>query len=69
MSSGGVFPQAFVHRMKLEEAKRRLAESDARVSEIGFQLGFADANYFARLFKEKIGLTPQQYRQKYRMLL
>ncbi|GIQ62409.1 hypothetical protein PACILC2_09770 [Paenibacillus cisolokensis] len=42
-----------------------LVRSDARISDIAYRLGFADPNYFSRLFKNKTGFTPLQYRQKY----
>lgn len=35
-----------------------------RVKEIAAGLGFGDALYFSRLFRAKVGLSPQQYRRK-----
>lgn len=50
----------------LLEAKRLLAYSDVNVSEIGYELGFADPNYFSRLFHQTEKLTPSQFREKSR---
>lgn len=61
----GMPPLHFLHHMKTEQAKEMLVRSDARISDIAYRLGFADPNYFSRLFKNKTGFTPLQYRQKY----
>jgi AraC-like DNA-binding protein len=67
VESTGLPPNRFVHQLKLEQAKEQLVSTDNRVSDIAFRLGFGDANYFARLFRDKVGVTPQQYRRKYRL--
>jgi AraC-like DNA-binding protein len=63
----GLSPLAFVHQLKVEQAKKLLVLGDGRVSDVAFQLGFADANYFTRLFKAKTGFSPLQYRKQYRL--
>jgi len=35
------------------------------VTEIAFQVGFTDSNYFTRQFNKLIGVTPSQYRKQY----
>ena len=32
------------------------------VKEVAYELGFFDLSYFIRLFKKKVGMTPQEYR-------
>lgn len=55
----------------LLEAKRLLTFSDLTVSEVSGQLGFIDPSYFARLFRQEVGLSPltfkQQMSEKYRV--
>lgn len=46
----------------IERAKSRLIESNDSVSTIAYSLGFEYPQYFARLFKSKVGVTPTQYR-------
>lgn len=65
----GLSPQQFVLRIKLEQAKRLLAESGERISDIAAGLGFRDPNYFARLFRRHTSLSPKQYRDRNRMWL
>ncbi len=45
------------------EAQRLLTYSDDTIAEIASQIGFDDASYFSRLFKKKIGVTPEQFRK------
>lgn len=63
----GLPPAHYIHYVKIEQAKRDLAETDRRISEIGAGLGFPEPNYFSRLFKSKTGYTPTEYRRQFRI--
>lgn len=54
--------QEQIHAFIIEEAKNRLLNSEASVGEIAFQLGFEYPQYFSKLFKNKTGMTPAEYR-------
>lgn len=54
--------QEQIHAFIIEEAKNRLLNSEAGVGEIAFQLGFEYPQYFSKLFKNKTGMTPAEYR-------
>jgi AraC-like DNA-binding protein len=58
----GLNAQEHIHLFIIEEAKNILLNSTQSVSEIAFQLGFEYPQYFSRLFKQKTGATPVQYR-------
>ncbi|MRX39030.1 helix-turn-helix domain-containing protein [Flavobacterium sp. LC2016-23] len=47
------------------EAKRLLGYSSLSVKEIAYQLGYDDPAYFNRLFTNKVGDTPSNFRKKY----
>ena len=47
---------------RMGEAKRRLAHFS--VSEVGYQLGFANLSHFTRLFAKHHGLNPKQYQSQ-----
>jgi AraC family 4-hydroxyphenylacetate 3-monooxygenase operon regulatory protein len=51
-----------VHERLLQEARRLLRYSGMPVSEISYQLGFADPAYFSRFFTKRAGVPPGQYR-------
>ena len=48
------------------ESKRLLAHSDLNISEIAYQLGFDDASYFTRLFRQVEAISPREFRERYR---
>lgn len=62
----GVPLAAFVRNEKIEEAKRLLRYTDKTVSAIGLYLGFASQGHFVRVFKDMVGMTPGEYREKKR---
>jgi AraC-like DNA-binding protein len=55
--------QEHIHFYLMEEAKNRLLNSPLSINEIAFSLGFEYPQYFTKLFKQKTGHTPQEYRQ------
>ncbi|WP_164545757.1 AraC family transcriptional regulator [Paenibacillus albus] len=58
-------PRAYMERLRVKEACRRLTESDATITQIALELGFATSQHFATVFRRHIGKTPTQWR-KYR---
>ena len=48
----------------LFEAERLLCSSNLSVCDISDKFGFSDQFYFSRLFKEKFGMPPREYRKK-----
>jgi len=50
----------------LEKAKYMLTSTDISINEIITALGFESGNSFYKSFKEKTGLTPKEYRKRYR---
>lgn len=56
--------QEHIHFNLLEKAKAILLASDKTISQIAFELGFEYPQYFSRLFKEKTGFSPSQFRHQ-----
>ena len=56
----------FILTEKTEEAKRLLRYSEKSLSAISAYLGFSSHSHFSRVFKKYTGLTPGEYRAKYR---
>ena len=63
----GVSPLAYVQRIRVEEAKRRLERTEESVEAVGWHVGYEDPAFFRRLFKRVTGLTPAAYRKRYRV--
>lgn len=55
------------NRLRIEDAKRMLAKSDIRASEIYLNVGYTDRSNFHRQFTEIVGMTPLQYREKHKV--
>jgi len=58
----GLNAQDHIHYQLIEEAKNILMNSNSSVSEIAYSLGFEYPQYFSKLFKQKTGQTPIEYR-------
>ncbi|HEX6978915.1 MAG TPA: helix-turn-helix domain-containing protein [Alphaproteobacteria bacterium] len=63
----GLSPIAYVQRLRVEDAKRRLERTEASVDEISWQVGYEEPAFFRRLFKRVTGLTPGAYRRRFRI--
>lgn len=51
-----------LNEIRILEAKTQLKYSDAPIGDIALNLGFNDASYFTKCFKDTTGITPFQYR-------
>ena len=54
----------YIHRKRVERAQELLKKTDKTIGDIAYITGFADANYFARVFKKLVGCSPSSYRIK-----
>jgi transcriptional regulator GlxA family with amidase domain len=63
----GETPIAYVQRLRVEAAKRRLEQSGDPIEEIGWAVGYEDPASFRRLFKRLTGLTAGEYRRRFRL--
>jgi transcriptional regulator GlxA family with amidase domain len=63
----GLAPIAYVQRLRIEDAKRRLERTDASVDDISWRVGYEDSAFFRRLFKRTTGLAPGAYRKRFRI--
>ena len=61
----GTTPHRFVLRQRIEEAKRRLIETDDAMTEVAFAAGFGSSQQFATSFRSATGITPSSFRQRH----
>lgn len=52
----------FIHLKLVDVAKERIFDTSKSVSEIAYALGFKYPQHFTRVFKQHVGVTPQEYR-------
>lgn len=60
----GVTPVEYINQEKIRMAKQLLGSSNLSLSDISWQCGFSDVNYFSRMFRKCEGISPKQYEQK-----
>ena len=60
----GLAPQQYMIQLKMEKAKALLADSGNSIKGIAYQLRFEHPLYFSKLFKEKVGVSPEIYRKR-----
>jgi len=62
----GTSPIDWLRRERINQAKKRLIETDDTIAEIAAQTGYCDQFYFSRDFKRMTTVTPSEYRQRER---
>ena len=63
----GWTPIAYVQRVRIECAKRLLETTGDPIEDISWAVGYQDVASFRRLFKRVSGLTPGEYRLRFRL--
>ncbi|MFP3595349.1 helix-turn-helix domain-containing protein [Chryseobacterium sp. SIMBA_029] len=58
----GISSQEYIQTKVINIAKERIFEIDKSISEIAYHLGFKYPQHFTRLFKQKVGMSPIEYR-------
>lgn len=61
-------PKAVIQERFILEAKRLLSYSEMSVAEVGYALGFDDANYFTRFFTKAAKASPAKFRAKVKLV-
>lgn len=57
-------PIAYLQRLRLERACNLLRLTQLPITQVSYQSGFNDSNYFTRRFRSTYGISPKQFRQR-----
>lgn len=57
-------PGRWLIEKKLTHAKKLLVQSEDSIANVAFESGFENTAHFSRLFKQKTGFTPMEYRKR-----
>ncbi|MEM9585996.1 MAG: helix-turn-helix domain-containing protein [Planctomycetota bacterium] len=60
----GTPPISYLIDRRMREATIRLRGTSQSITEIAFDVGFSDSNYFSRRFRSQFGLSPREYRKQ-----
>ena len=58
----GMSPSRYFIRLRIEQAKRLLRESDHSIIDIGMVVGYSSPSHFSQVFRKETGLAPGEYR-------
>ncbi len=61
----GTSPGAYVRRLRVERARRRIEEGASRLKQVARDCGFADEQALRRSFQDFVGITPAEYRARF----
>ncbi len=62
----GMTINAYLTQVRITNAKKHLRFTDMTVEQAGIQCGYKDANFFIRMFKRSEGMTPREFRSKWK---
>ncbi len=60
----GCSPNKFIRSVRLNKAKELLSDPSLNIAMISLDCGYNDPAYFARVFKQETGLSPQEWRSR-----
>jgi signal transduction histidine kinase/CheY-like chemotaxis protein len=60
----GMPPNRFIRKVRLHEAARLLHDPAKSITEVAFDTGFQDPEYFSRAFRKTFGMPPSDYREQ-----
>lgn len=63
----GMSPIKYVTRRRIGEAQNLLINTNLNITEIALNVGYTNSNYFQNVFRKFIGLTPGNYRKKWKL--
>jgi transcriptional regulator GlxA family with amidase domain len=61
----GTTPADFVESLRMKEAQRRLAVSEASIKRVAISLGYRSSHVFRRAFERRFGVAPGTYRERF----
>lgn len=59
-------PSIIIRKQRLQHSKTLLINTDNNISQIAYDVGFNDPNYYTRVFHKEFGFSPTTYRKKHK---
>lgn len=57
----------YLLEVRVENAKQKMRDPQLKFYQVSEMVGYEDANYFAKIFKKKTGVTPTEYKESLQM--
>ena len=61
----GSAPMQYIISQRIKEAQKLLINTDLTITEIAFQCGYNNSNYFQSVFNNMVGMPPGKYRKSW----
>lgn len=61
----GMTLKSYLNSLRIQAAKNLLEATNPNIIDLAFDLGFKDSNYFSKVFKDFVGLSPLQYKKEH----
>ncbi|MCK9414224.1 MAG: helix-turn-helix transcriptional regulator [Prolixibacteraceae bacterium] len=61
-------PIEYLQYVRIESAKKQLEQTNQNINEIIEHTGYTDPKSFRRVFNKIVGMTPLEYREKFKVL-
>lgn len=62
----GQSASGFIRNFRLQKARQLLLETNQNISDIAYEVGFGDANYFSKVFNTEYGITATELRKSFK---
>ncbi len=62
----GITPKEYINTKRIDYAKKLLENGELSVSEVSYSSGFSDPLYFSGVFKRSLGMTPSEYKLRFK---
>lgn len=57
-------PQEYIENVRLEIATEKMKSDDVLIKEIAFEVGYNDPKHFSKIFKQKFGIGPLEFKKQ-----
>jgi len=64
----GMPPIEYLQNVRIESAKKQLEQTSRNINEIIDQTGYSDPKSFRKAFNKIVGMTPLEYRDKFKVV-
>lgn len=64
----GMSPMRYLNQIRLKNAEKALRETSRMISEIAFESGFNDSNFFSRQFTQQFKVNPKKFRCQFQKI-
>jgi signal transduction histidine kinase/DNA-binding response OmpR family regulator/ligand-binding sensor domain-containing protein len=61
----GLSITGFIRALRIKKAAQLILQSNMKMSDVAFEVGFNDYKYFKKSFQQQFGCLPSEYREKY----